>query len=137
MSTMDLTNSMNKLQINNDAIIYTRTNNKKNTQEIICSNYSKKHNFNIINSYSDIDTETEFSKLQIFSVPDLYSDIIIIITDPVQLGKSIYDTFTFIERCEKVNIKLHFVLNNLTTDTKKDILDVIEITCDAYLNINQ
>ena len=136
MATVNLTNSMNKLQINNDVIIYTRTNNKKNKQETICVNYCKQHNFNIINSYSDIDTEHDFNKLQIYSVPDLYSDIIIVMSDPIQLGKCIHDTFKFIERCNKVNIKLHFILDNLTTNTKKETLDIINITCDAYLNMH-
>ena len=141
----DIVNSISNLQIskkrkniNKDAIIYARCSTQLQTHSLqtqisICIDYCKDNNFNIINIYKDIQNGHNITKLQIYSIADNYKDISIIIADPSRLSRSISNTVDFIEKCNNVDIKLHFVRDNLTTESNQDIKQIINLTCDAYI----
>jgi len=145
----DLLNFMNNLEINkkrklNDlqAIIYARcstpsqntdSNQSLQTQICMCIDYCNQNNLSILNIYKDIHHGHDISKLKIYSILDENSDCNIIITDPSRLSRNISNTMDFITKCNKKNIRLHFVRDDLISDSNQDIKKIINLTCDAYI----
>jgi len=146
----DISKYIDNLQINkkrkvnqlNNAIIYARcstpaqNNNQQQslqTQISMCIDYCHEYDLNIIKVIKDICHGHNIDKLQISSIPDEYSDTSIVIADPSRMSRNIANTMNFIEKCNKKNIILHFVRDDLTTDSNQDIKKVINLTCDAYI----
>lgn len=145
MMNDEIVSSISNLQITNkrkniteDAIIYARCSTNTQLQSIqnqisICIDYCKDKDLNIVNIYKDIKNGHNITNLQIYSIPENYQNISIIIADPSRLSRNISNTVDFIEKCNIANIKLHFVRDNLITDSNQDIKKIINLTCDAYI----
>ena len=145
----DLLNFMSNLEINKKrkledkkAIIYARcstpmqnndTNQSLQSQICMCIDYCKKNNFTISNIYKDIHNGHNLSKLKIYSIIHELSDCNIIIADPSRLSRNISNTMDFIIKCNKKKIILHFVRDDLISDSNQDIKKIINLTCDAYI----
>ena len=137
--------SVNNIQITSNypknAIIYTRCSTKKqdldnlqslSNQVALCIEYCMENNLNTIQVIKEIHNGHDMSKLQINSIPDTHSNINIIIADPSRMSRNVSDANNFIIQCQKNNIKLHFVRDNLVTDTNVEYKKVINLVCDAF-----
>ena len=140
-SQINAINSNNNKTSQNDAIIYTRCSTKRqdldnlqslSNQVALCIEYCMKKNLNTIKIIKEIHNGHDMSKLEINSIPDTYSNINIIIADPSRMSRNVSDANNFIIKCQKNNIILHFVRDNLVTDTNKHYKKVIKLVCDAF-----
>jgi DNA invertase Pin-like site-specific DNA recombinase len=145
----DLLNFMNNLKIDkkkrksgDNAIIYTRCstaiqNNNINqslqTQICLCIDYCNQNNLSISEILKDIHHGHNIDQLKISSIPDNYSDCNIIIADPSRLSRNVSNTMDFITKCINKNIKIHFVRDELVSDSNQDIKKIINLTLDAYI----
>ena len=145
----DLLNFMNKLEINKKrkiddqkAIIYARcstpmqnsdSNQSLQTQICMCIDYCNQNDLSRLDIRKDIHHGHNISKLKIYSILDNCSNCNIIIADPSRLSRDVSNTMDFITKCNKKNIKLHFVRDDLISDSNQDIKKIINLTYDAYI----
>jgi DNA invertase Pin-like site-specific DNA recombinase len=133
--------SNNAIKTSNNAIIYARCStarqNSDNLQSltnqvVLCIDYCIQNKLNVIDTIREIHNGHDMSKLKINSIPDIHSNINIIIADPSRMSRNVSDANNFIIQCKKNNIKLHFARDNLVTDNNEHYKKVINLVCDAY-----
>ena len=141
VSSANLANSTNKKKLPIDAIIYARCSTARqnldnfqslSNQVVMCIDYCKDQNLNTINIIKEIHNGHNMSELKISEIPQTYSNINIIIADPSRMSRNVSDANDFIIQCNKKNIILHFVRDDLVLDSHKEYKKVIDLVCDAY-----
>ena len=136
----DITLNMNSVKINNNyAIIYSRisTSRQQNgtsleSQKILCQDYCKLLNFNVINSIEEICSATQMSKQnKLNNIIMNNTNINIVILEPSRLCRNIKDFTILLNKCNEKNIIIHFAQTNMTSNNSQDIKKMISCVYDA------
>jgi DNA invertase Pin-like site-specific DNA recombinase len=125
-----------------DTIIYARCSTLRQerdnlqsltTQAGLCLDYCIQNELNVVKIIKEIYNGHDMTKLQINSIPEEFSNINIIIADPSRMSRNVSDADIFINKCKQQNIKLHFVRDNLVTNSNSDYKKIIDLVCDASI----
>ena len=146
----DLFNQLNIIENRNKAIIYTRCSTKKQnednnmsleTQVCICNDYCIRNNMIVGEVIREVvgghNIMKQFKmKQSLITMLDSYTNMNIIIADPSRLSRNVSNADMFVKECTKRNIILHFVRDNLTSNSYQDCKKILSIVYDATIESN-
>ena len=146
----DLFNQLNIIENRNKAIIYTRCSTKKQnednnmsleTQVCICNDYCIRNNMIVGEVIREVvgghNIMKQFKmKQSLITMLDSYTNMNIIIADPSRLSRNVSNADMFLKECTKRNIILHFVRDNLTSNSYQDCKKILSIVYDATIESN-
>lgn len=122
-------------------VIYSRVSTYKqingtslNSQVSLCNDYCKLYKFNVVNRVEEICSSSLMSKqTKLNDIIINYSNINLVILEPSRLSRNIKDFTGLLDKCNKQNIILHFVQNNIVSNNTIDIKKMISNVYDAEL----
>jgi len=122
-------------------IIYSRVSTFKqingtslNSQKLLCNDYCKLLKFKVIDHIEEICSSTLMSnQTKLNNIIMNYSNINLVILEPSRLSRNIKDFTSFLDKCDKQNIILHFVQNRIVSNNSQDIKKIISNVYDAQL----
>jgi DNA invertase Pin-like site-specific DNA recombinase len=119
--------------VNSNAIIYCRVSTKNQTfgtslesQKLFCQEYCSKNNLNIkliineTNSAKSMNNQEELNNFLEFN-----EDIILIVYEPSRLSRNLKDFVKFVDTCNKKNITIHFVHDDLVSSNSSDFKKIL------------
>lgn len=131
--------SLNSNINNNSAIIYCRVSTARqkygsslDSQQTLCNDYCNLMKFNNISSVSEICSATSMThQKKLNNLLINFSNINLVVLEPSRLCRNIKDFVILLDTCNKKNITIHFVKNNITSNNTQDIKKMISCVYDA------
>ena len=132
-----------KKSLNTNTIIYTRISSKGqllgtsiNSQQMLCNEYCKDMKFNVLNCISEVSSAKELKKQKLLNnIIDNNSNINLVIYEPTRLTRNLNDYNNLILLCNKKNIVVHFVQNNLISSNMNDLQTISNSISNGELEI--
>ena len=138
---IDTTNSMSLANTIKRGIIYARCSSIKQimdhntsleTQVSICLEYCANNEIFVIEIFKNVVPGHEIEKMDIYNIPNNFSNVHIILADPSRLSRNVSDADMFLKKCDEKNIVIHFARDNLMSNILHDRRNIIGLIHDAY-----
>jgi len=132
----------NIVDLSNKAIIYARCSTKKQnedmnqsleTQVSICIDYCKRNNMKVHEIVKEVVSGHDYKKQSYYNILDRVSNTNIIIADPSRLSRNVGSADTFINKCNKMNITIHSVRDNIISDSHVNCKKILNLVYDAFV----
>ena len=145
LNVSELSESLNNNSIKEKCIIYIRCSSKKqnneddnlhggSTQTLLCTDYANNKNFDIVAVVEETGSaiNENIKKLRLWSIPETYPNINLIVADPSRLSRNLGTGGQFIQMCLDNNITIHSVRDNVYSNSYDGIRKISDSIHRAY-----
>lgn len=130
--------NFNNILIGGNAIIYTRISTpgqingtSLDSQMQLCVDYCNNNGYNIIDKIKEVSTATNINKQKLLLKITSTENINLIILEPSRLSRNVVDFVKLWDICKKNNIIIHFVQDNLISNSIIDMKQIVSKVFDS------